>query len=395
MIKRALWIALGSAGLLVLGGCTAGKKGSFTVTGTFENADKLAAVAGPISKVYLVEVAFPKQQSPVAVDSAKIPVGKGTFTLSCSARSEKIYELVFGNDVIEVPLINDAPDIRVKVDLGKRDDFYEVRGSDASNQLKDLVFLFGKKKYEVEKSMAEADSLRQANAPDSLQKFAAMQKEAAVQDLSTALKQAINTTADPTVASLALSWAYSVVTQEEFESSLADLLKRYPGNEIIQSMKQGYDTQKAQTAQQDQNPGSQWVGKQVPDFELPDINGHAVSLTSFRGKYLLVDFWASWCGPCRMENPNVVKVHNEFKGKNFAILGVSLDQQKDAWQEAVQSDGLDWTQVSDLKQWDSKAVATFQFNAIPFNLLIDPGGKVIATGLRGEDLENKLKQVLN
>ncbi len=152
----------------------------------------------------------------------------------------------------------------------------------------------------------------------------------------------------------------------------------------------------AQIAQQQrQDTASNWVGKQAPEFVMPDVNGHPVSLASYRGKYLLVDFWASWCGPCRAENPNVVKVHNEFKGKNFAILGVSIDKERDAWQEAIRADGLDWTHVSDLKKWNSKAVGIFKFEGIPFNLLIDPQGKVIATGLRGDDLENKLKEVLN
>jgi thiol-disulfide isomerase/thioredoxin len=123
--------------------------------------------------------------------------------------------------------------------------------------------------------------------------------------------------------------------------------------------------------------------------------GHSVSLSSFRGKYLLVDFWASWCGPCRAENPNVVKVHNEFKGKNFAILGVSLDKDKQPWLEAIQQDGLDWKQISDLKYWNSKAVSTFKFEGIPFNILVDPKGKIIGSALRGKELEDKLKGVLN
>ena len=109
---------------------------------------------------------------------------------------------------------------------------------------------------------------------------------------------------------------------------------------------------------------------------------------------VLVDVWAPWCGPCRAENPNVVTAYNEFRGKNFTILGVSLDKEKDAWQQAIRADHLDWTHVSDLKFWQSQAVNTFGFNGIPFNVLIDPQGKVIAQALRGDDLENELKSVL-
>jgi peroxiredoxin len=396
MTKRTLCVVLASACILFIGACQPKKKGTFSVSGTFKNADKLAAVEGPVSKVYLLEVTYGKDQPPVILDSAKIPAVNGSFSLTGSAPTQEIFELVFGNNVMAVPLINDAAEVKVNVDLGKRDDFYEVSGSEASNQLKDLVNIFGKKNYEVERTMADLDSLKQANAPDSLQLGAIAQKDAAVQDLNTYLKQAINTNNNPTICALALGWSSRSFSKSEFESSLTDLLKKYPDNKVLQGLKQSYDQQLAQMAQQQhQDSASSWIGKQAPDLALPDVNGRPVPLTSFRGKYLLVDFWASWCGPCRAENPNVVKAYNEFKGKNFAILGVSLDKEKAAWQEAVRSDNLDWSQVSDLKFWSSKAVETFKFDGIPFNVLIDPQGKVIAESLRGDDLENKLKEVLN
>jgi peroxiredoxin len=396
MIKKSLWVGLSAAFLLLIGSCQTKKKGTFTVSGAFENADKLTAVEGPISKVYLLSVTYGKDQPPVIVDSAKIPAGRGSFNLSGSAKGEQIFEVVFGTNIIQVPLVNDAPEVMVHVDLGKRDDFYDVKGSEASNQLKDLINVFGKKNFEVEKTMSQLDSLRQANAPDSLLATAASQKDAAFQNLNTFLKQFINTCPSPTVAAVALTWASRSFPKGDFELSLNDMMKKYPDNAVVNGLKTSYEQQLAQIQQQQsQDSANSWVGKQVPDFALPDVEGHPVSLASYRGKYLLVDFWASWCGPCRAENPNVVKVHNEFKNKNFAILGVSLDKERAPWQEAVHADNLDWKQVSDLKYWNSSAVATFKFEGIPFNLLIDPTGKVIATGLRGEELENKLKQVLN
>lgn len=137
-------------------------------------------------------------------------------------------------------------------------------------------------------------------------------------------------------------------------------------------------------------------GSIAPDFTQNDVNGKPVSLSSFRGKYVLIDFWASWCRPCRMENPNVVEAYNKFKDKNFTILGVSLDRQdgKTAWLNAIKDDGLTWTQVSDLKFWDNAAARLYNVNSIPFNILIDPSGKIIAKNLRGEDLHKALARYL-
>lgn len=136
------------------------------------------------------------------------------------------------------------------------------------------------------------------------------------------------------------------------------------------------------------------VGMAAPAFTLNDTNGKPVSLSSFHGKYLLVDFWASWCGPCRQENPNVVKAYNEYKDKNFTILGVSLDENKASWEKAINSDGLAWNHVSDLKGWKNAVALQYGIRAIPSNYLLDPEGKILAHNLRGEALEDTLAHFL-
>ena len=136
------------------------------------------------------------------------------------------------------------------------------------------------------------------------------------------------------------------------------------------------------------------VGTEAMDFQQADTSGAMISLTSFRGKYVLVDFWASWCGPCRMENPNVVEAFEQYKNKNFTVLGVSLDRSRDPWIQAIQQDGLKWTQVSDLKFWNNEVAKMYKITSIPQNFLIDPQGKIIAKNLRGEELKARLEEIL-
>lgn len=135
-------------------------------------------------------------------------------------------------------------------------------------------------------------------------------------------------------------------------------------------------------------------GQMAPLFTQNDPDGKPVSLNDFKGKYTLIDFWASWCGPCRMENPNVVKAYNEFKDKNFTVLGVSLDRDKSKWLKAINDDNLTWTHVSDLKFWQNEVAQLYKVQSIPQNFLIDPAGKIIAKNLRGGVLHSYLQQTL-
>ena len=136
------------------------------------------------------------------------------------------------------------------------------------------------------------------------------------------------------------------------------------------------------------------IGQVAPDIALADTNGNIIKLSSLRGKYVLIDFWASWCGPCRRENPNLVNVYNKYKDKGFEIYAVSLDRSRDGWINAIHKDNLTWFHVSDLKYWESEAAALYGVKGIPFTVLLDPEGKIMNKGIRSQELDLILESVL-
>lgn len=137
------------------------------------------------------------------------------------------------------------------------------------------------------------------------------------------------------------------------------------------------------------------IGERMLDFTQNDTEGKPVHFSDFAGKYVFVDFWASWCGPCRAENPNVLKAYNKYKDKNFTVVGVSLDDDGDRWKKAIKDDNMPWTQVSDLKGWQNEVSTYYGIQAIPSTLLVDPQGKIIAKDLRGEALNKKLAELFD
>jgi peroxiredoxin len=135
------------------------------------------------------------------------------------------------------------------------------------------------------------------------------------------------------------------------------------------------------------------IGAPAPEITMNNPEGKPISLSSFKGKYVLIDFWASWCGPCRRENPSVIEAYNQFRDQNFTILGVSLDKEKQPWLKAIMDDQLSWTQVSDLQFWDNAAAQSYSVKAIPQNFLVDPEGKIIAKNLFGKRLTKRLGKI--
>ena len=183
---------------------------------------------------------------------------------------------------------------------------------------------------------------------------------------------------------------FLLVVTAQLSDDISVMEKRF--DRLDKTAQEGFFGKYLHNMIEDSKVGS--VGSVAIDFTQNDVDGKPVSLGSFKGKYVLVDFWASWCGPCRQENPNVVSTYEKFKNKNFTVLGVSLDKTKDPWVKAINDDKLLWTQVSDLKFWNNEVARKYRIESIPQNFLIDPDGKIIAKNLRGEELKAKLCELL-
>jgi peroxiredoxin len=365
--------------VLALGACKNESSDRFIIEGSISGA------AGEVVK--LIEFTL---EAAITIDS--VTIGEdGKFKISAAGTEPTVYMLTLANAGL-LPLLAENGD---KITVNTTADQYlvaaEIVGSRGSEEL--LAYFREFNNFQERVAELNAALMPFSNLPEFEEKRAeAQEKYTALESFQkNYVKSFIKENKTSVVPVFASLYAANFISPEsEFEWYL-ELLERFQA-EFPNSK---YTSWLSQYVEPYRNLAELSPGKQAPDFKLATPEGDSLSLSDLRGKYVLIDFWASWCAPCRQENPRVVKMYERFKGKNFEILGVSLDREREGWVKAIKDDQLAWKHVSDLKFWDSMVTGLYAIQSIPATMIVDPEGKIVARNLRGTELEDKLASLLN